>query len=103
MFQVAVIIGELIGRYANDAILELSVRRNRGVFEAESRLWACYIAIPLYVCGFSVLGAAFQNHGLGLGAVIMGWGIAQVAIMVNTVAVCTYPLFFLPSARHGGC
>ena len=48
---------------------------------------ACYIAIPLYICGFVVLGAALQKHE-SVGAVVMGWGIAQVAIMVNTVAVC---------------
>ena len=34
-----------------------------------------------------MLGAAFQKT-LSIGAVIMGWGIAEVAIMVNTVAVC---------------
>ena len=37
--QVAVIIGELIGHFANDAIMLATTRRNRGVFEAESRLW----------------------------------------------------------------
>lgn len=37
--QVAVIIGELIGRYNNDFIMNVSIRRNNGVFEAEHRLW----------------------------------------------------------------
>lgn len=37
--QVSVIIGELIGRYTNDWIMNLNIRRNKGVFEAESRLW----------------------------------------------------------------
>jgi len=48
---------------------------------------ACYVAVPLYVCGFLVLGTAFQKKD-SVGAVVMGWGIAQVAIMLNTVAVC---------------
>jgi len=48
---------------------------------------ACYVAVPLYVCGFLALGTAFQKHD-SVFALIMGWGIAQVAIMVNTVAVC---------------
>jgi len=39
MPQVAVVIGELIGRYLNDWIMEVSIRRNKGVHEAESRLW----------------------------------------------------------------
>jgi hypothetical protein len=39
ILQVAAIIGELIGRYLNDWIMEVSIRRNKGVHEAESRLW----------------------------------------------------------------
>ena len=37
--QVAVIIGEIIGHFLNDAILRITTRRNKGVHEAESRLW----------------------------------------------------------------
>ena len=48
---------------------------------------ACYVAVPLYVCGFLALGAAFQKHD-SVGALVLGWGIAEVATMVNTVAVC---------------
>ncbi|KAJ7362552.1 MFS general substrate transporter [Mycena albidolilacea] len=86
---VAVFVGEFIGRYTNDWIMNVSIRRNNGIFEAESRLWACYIAVPLYICGCVVLGAAFQNH-LSVGALVMGWGIAECAIMINTVAVIAY-------------
>jgi hypothetical protein len=50
---------------------------------------ACYVAVPLYVCGFLALGSAFQKHD-SVCALVMGWGIAQVAIMVNTVAVCAF-------------
>ena len=60
----------------------------------------CYIAVPLYICGFVVLGAAFQNH-LSVGALVMGWGISQVAIMVNTVAVCTFSLVY-PVVQYSG-
>jgi len=66
-----------------------ALKKNNGVFEAESRLWACYIAIPLYICGFVTLGAAFQKH-LSVGALVMGWGIAELATMINTVAVYAY-------------
>ena len=37
--KVSVILGELIGRYTNDYIMNVSIKRNKGVFEAESRLW----------------------------------------------------------------
>jgi hypothetical protein len=60
---------------------------------------ACYIAIPLYICGFVVLGAALQKHE-SVGAVVMGWGISQVAIMVNTVAVCASIYARLHAARE---
>uniref|UniRef100_A0A8H8CFQ1 Major facilitator superfamily (MFS) profile domain-containing protein n=1 Tax=Psilocybe cubensis TaxID=181762 RepID=A0A8H8CFQ1_PSICU len=86
---VGVLLGEIIGRYTNDFIMNVSIRRNNGVFEAESRLWACYIAIPLYICGFVTLGAALERH-LSVGALIMGWGIAEFAVMINTVAIYAY-------------
>jgi len=86
---VAVILGELIGRFMNDWIMNFTIRRNQGVFEAESRLWACYVAVPLYICGFVTLGAAFQKK-LSPGAIVMGWGLAELAIMINTVAVYAY-------------
>ncbi|KAF9003398.1 MFS general substrate transporter [Cyathus striatus] len=86
---VSVLIGEFIGRYNNDWIQKVSIRRNNGVFEAESRLWACYIAVPLYICGFVTLGASLEKH-LSVGALIMGWGISELAVMINTVAVYAY-------------
>nr|GAT54834.1 MFS general substrate transporter [Mycena chlorophos] len=96
---VSVILGELVGRYLNDYIMNAAIRRNNGVFEAESRLWACYLAVPLYIVGFVTLGAAFQNK-LSPGAVVMGWGIAEMAIMINTVAVYAYCNDAFP--RHQG-
>lgn len=45
--------------------------------------------MPLYLCGFLTLGGAFQNK-LSIGAVVMGWGIAEVAVMINTVAICEF-------------
>ena len=43
--KIAVVSGELVGRYTNDWIMNVSIRRNNGVFEAESRLW--YVQLPL--------------------------------------------------------
>jgi len=86
--MIAVVIGELIGRFANDWVMRFGIRRNHGVFEAESRLWVCYLGMPLFLCGFLVLGAGIQY--LKIGAVIMGWGIAQVSIMIVTVVIYAY-------------
>ncbi|CAK5277845.1 unnamed protein product, partial [Mycena citricolor] len=84
----ATVAGEIIGRYGNDLISTLSIRRNAGVFEAEMRLWMCYFALPLYVTGFLLLGFGFQNHNLA--GVIMGWLLGQIAIMLNTTAIYAY-------------
>ena len=46
--------------------------------------------MPLYLCGFLVLGAGIQH--LNMAALVLGWGIAVVAVMINTVAVCRCPL-----------
>jgi hypothetical protein len=89
--KVSVIIGELTGRFLNDWIVNKSVARNNGVFTAENRLWTCYLGLPLFVIGFVGLGAGIQEK-LNIGAVIMGWGIAEVAIMITTVAVCEFSL-----------
>ena len=62
------------------------------IVDSHNNLRTCYIAVPLYICGFVVLGAAFEKH-LSVGALVMGWGISEVGIMVNTVAVCKF--FFL--------
>lgn len=37
--QVAVFIGEIVGRYANEWFMNMGIRKNKGVFEAEIRLW----------------------------------------------------------------
>ncbi|KAJ6608990.1 MFS general substrate transporter [Mycena sp. CBHHK59/15] len=92
---IATFVGEVIVRYTNDWLINVSVRRNSGVFQPEGRLWACYISVPLYICGFVVLGAALQKH-LGVGALVMGWGIAQCA----TVAVLAYGSDSFPK-HHG--
>lgn len=49
------------------------------------------MSIPLYICGFVVIGAALQET-LSVGALVMGWGIAMVSNMICTVAVCQYSL-----------
>jgi hypothetical protein len=94
--------------------MNLNIRKNGGFFEAESRLWyansingvsqkiraeslcrTCYLAMPLYICGFLTLGAGIQN--LSEAALIMGWGIAFVAITLNTVAVCEFRISYSSS------
>lgn len=86
--------------------MNFSIKRNHGVFEAESRLWygnfssptdpgtkplkrTCYIGIILYVVGFLILGVAIQDR-LSIAVIVVGWVIAQTSVLVITVAVCEY-------------
>ena len=46
LLQVSVLIGEIVGRYTNDWIMNWNIRRNKGVFEAESRLWQVWRPLP---------------------------------------------------------
>lgn len=43
------LIGEFLGRYFNDWVMNFSIRRNNGVFEAEARLWYVYTYAKLEV------------------------------------------------------
>ncbi|KAH9918337.1 MFS general substrate transporter [Amylocystis lapponica] len=87
---VSVIIGEILGHYFNDWVQNVCIRRNKGVFEAEMRLWCDVLhrraAVRMW---FVLLGAAFQKN-LSVAALVLGWGITEVAIMINTVAVYAY-------------
>jgi hypothetical protein len=74
------------GGYSRHAVLRRG--SNSSMLPSRRIYRACYIAVPLYVCGFLVLGEALKKHD-SVGALVMGWGIAMVALMVNTVAVCT--------------
>ncbi|KAF8999157.1 MFS general substrate transporter [Cyathus striatus] len=86
---IALLIGELIGRYLNDWIVNITVRRYHGVFEAEVRLWTCYLGTGLFVMGFIILGAALQHH-LHIAVIVLGWAIAQISVLVNTTAIYAY-------------
>ncbi|KAI0938838.1 hypothetical protein AcW1_001528 [Taiwanofungus camphoratus] len=85
---VAVLLGEVVGHFLNDWVMEVCIKRNKGVFEAEMRLWTCYLAVALYIVGFCVLGWSFEH--LSVGGLVMGWGIAQCVVVFNTVAVYAY-------------
>ncbi|KAG9311613.1 hypothetical protein JVU11DRAFT_7823 [Chiua virens] len=86
--MIAVVLGEILGRFANDWIMRVNIRRHGGFHEAESRLWICYVAVPLFLCGCLLLGAGIQH--VNTASLIMGWGIAEVAVMINTVAIYAY-------------
>ncbi|KAJ6595498.1 MFS general substrate transporter [Mycena vulgaris] len=95
---VATVVGEVMGRYGNDRFAAVGIRRNKGVFEAEMRLWMCYVSLPLYIVGFILLGHGVQVKNVP--AFVLGWGIGQVGIMLNTTAIYAYLQDCFPA--HGG-
>ncbi|GAA5873270.1 hypothetical protein JCM16303_001076 [Sporobolomyces ruberrimus] len=86
---VAVILGEIAGRFLNDGITNRLIKRNSGVFYAEYRLWSMYFAMPFFVAGFVLLGASYEKK-LPVVGLIFGWGMAEFGILINTVAVYAY-------------
>ncbi|GAA5979068.1 hypothetical protein JCM10908_002794 [Rhodotorula pacifica] len=82
---VAVILGEFVGRYVNDSIANRLIKRNSGVFLAEMRLWSNYLGIPFFFAGMILLGFSYEKK-LNVGAVIMGWGMAEFGIVLITIA-----------------
>ncbi|GAA5894805.1 uncharacterized protein JCM6883_002215 [Sporobolomyces salmoneus] len=95
---VGVIIGELAGKYITDGITNRLIKRNSGVFYAEYRLWSIYFAIPFFVAGFVLLGACFEKK-LPVVALIFGWGLAQIGIVISTVGVYSYLMNCYPTRQ----
>lgn len=62
--------------------MNIYIKRNNGVFEAEARLWSCHVAVLLNTCGYVLLGLAIQQQ-LHVSVLVIGWGIAQVGIMIG--------------------
>ncbi|ORY78923.1 major facilitator superfamily domain-containing protein [Leucosporidium creatinivorum] len=94
---VALWIGEMFGHWANDAVANWYTRRNKGVFVPECRLFIFFVASFLMIPGLVIVGQALHLQ-LNIAAVIIGWGMYVVGVMVASVAVTAYVLDCYPSA-----
>ncbi|BGP47457.1 hypothetical protein JCM10450v2_003309 [Rhodotorula kratochvilovae] len=94
---VALVLGEVFGHYANDWIAHRYVRRHNGLFKPECRLPIYYVAVALMIPGLIIVGQALQ-HQLNVAAVVIGWGMYVVGVMIASVAITAYSLDYLPSA-----
>ncbi|THU91413.1 MFS general substrate transporter [Dendrothele bispora CBS 962.96] len=86
---VGVLIGEVLARYLMDWLMRWSLKRTHGVLEAENRLWALFIGVPLNLTGSLILGAALQHH-FSVTVIVVGWGIAQISVLIMTVSIYSY-------------
>ena len=94
---VAVIIGELFGNFANDAIAARYVQRHGGEFKPEARLPSVYVSSLLIVPGLVLVGQALRKH-LTVVAIIFGWGMYVCGYMIQTVGITAYALDSYPNA-----
>ncbi|GAA5829768.1 hypothetical protein JCM11251_007873 [Rhodosporidiobolus azoricus] len=94
---VALVIGEVIGHFLNDIIANRYIRKHKGLFKPECRLPIYFIAAFLMIPGLIIVGQALQRQ-LNVGAIIMGWGMYVVGVMIASVAVTAYLLDVFPSA-----
>jgi MFS family permease len=94
---VAVFIGEAFGHPFNDWTARQYIRRHKGGFEAETRLWSIYIAIVFMTAGLVLVGQTLHRH-LMVAGIIFGWGMHGFGVMLNSVAVTAYALDSYPTA-----
>jgi hypothetical protein len=94
---VGVTIGEAFGHFFNDFLANRYVRRHAGHFRPEGRLWTNYIGAFFMVPGLIITGQALYRQ-LSPAAVVIGWGMYVLGVMVSSVAITAYALDSYPQA-----
>ena len=94
---VSVLIGEAFGHWFNDYVVKLYGRRHHGLFVPEVRLWTTCVGILFMVPGLVLVGQALYHH-LSVAAIVFGWGMDVVGVMLTSVATIAYVLDCYPTA-----
>lgn len=93
----ALILGEAFGHWFNDFVALRYVKRNKGIFVPEVRLWPNYLAVAFMIPGLVLAGQALEfkwNYGV----IIVGWGLYVFGVMVCSVCTTAYILDCYPNA-----
>ncbi|KAH7129144.1 major facilitator superfamily domain-containing protein [Dactylonectria macrodidyma] len=93
---VGVFLGEMFGHYFNDYMAHRYIKKHKGVFQSEVRLWTVYISIGLMVPSLILLGQCLEKT-LPLVGVIFGLGIFAFGVMTMSVSVTAYGLDSYPN------
>lgn len=96
------IIGEIIGYYLNDFVAYMDLKAHKGIHKPESRLWVLYPSGVLLAAGLVLIGQGLHRH-LPIAAIIFGWGMNTVGILLASVATFSYCLDSYPSASGEVC
>ncbi|EXJ96298.1 hypothetical protein A1O1_01424 [Capronia coronata CBS 617.96] len=94
---VGILLGEAFGHFANDFLAKIYVRRHKGVFEPEVRLFMAYIAAFLMILGLVLLGQGLY-HKLNVGVIIIGWGAQVCGLVILSVTTFAYAVDSYPTA-----
>ncbi|KAA8908147.1 major facilitator superfamily domain-containing protein [Sphaerosporella brunnea] len=79
----------------NDYLQNKSIRRNRGGFKPEHRLWGMYVSTPFMTLGIILLGWTLKLHWHWF-VVAFTWGLFVFAAMTSTVVISAYVLDCFP-------
>lgn len=94
--MVAIVLGESFGHFFNDFLAHRYIRRHRGLFEPEARLWTNYIAAIFMIPGLILVGEGLHKH-LHWVALVFGWGMYVFGVLTASVAISTYALDCYPT------
>ena len=88
---IGAVLAELWGRFFLNWSANWYIRKHRGVFNIEQRLWGCYPALITSIVGLVMFGQTFQ-HELHWAVAAVGWLIYVVGQVSVTVAISAYCL-----------
>ena len=94
---IGVLLGEVIGHFANDALAKRYIRAHQGIFEPEVRLFMAYLAAFLMIVGLILIGQGLQHH-LNIGVIIVGWGAQVCGLVILSVTTFAYAVDSYPTA-----
>ncbi|OAL27593.1 hypothetical protein AYO22_03497 [Fonsecaea multimorphosa] len=94
---VAALLGEVTGHWLHDFIATTYIRKHKGHFEPEVRLWAMWVSTPFMLAGLVGLGFALEE-GFHYMVTSLFWGLYVFGIMVTTVGLNAYNLDSYPEA-----
>ncbi|EXJ67941.1 uncharacterized protein A1O5_08555 [Cladophialophora psammophila CBS 110553] len=94
---IAIIIGEILGNWANDFVARRYVQKHGGIFKPEARLLPVYFTLILTAPGLIIVGQAIQ-HRLSWAPVAFGWGMYTAATMIFSPPLMAYALDSYPNA-----
>ena len=99
---VGVLIGEIFGHFFNDWLARRYMHKHQGHFRPEARLPMCYLGVALMIPGLVIVGQALQHH-LNVAAIVIGWGMYVLGVMLSSVAITAYALDTYPTASGELC